>query len=85
MNLNVAKKQLARLGIVGQLAKLKPHALPAENQENSRAFPRTSRSGTSILAPFFHLGRLIEEGPTADIFSNPREKQTEDYITGKIG
>ncbi len=34
---------------------------------------------------FFHLGRLIEHGPTADIFSNPREKQTEDYITGKIG
>jgi phosphate transport system ATP-binding protein len=34
---------------------------------------------------FFHLGRLIEHGSTADIFSNPREKQTEDYITGKIG
>ncbi len=34
---------------------------------------------------FFHLGRLVEEGATADIFSNPREKQTEDYITGKIG
>ncbi len=34
---------------------------------------------------FFHLGRLIEEGETAAIFSNPREKQTEDYITGKIG
>jgi phosphate transport system ATP-binding protein len=34
---------------------------------------------------FFHLGKLIEEGATEDIFSNPREKQTEDYITGKIG
>ena len=34
---------------------------------------------------FFHLGRLIEAGATADIFSNPREKQTEDYVTGKIG
>jgi phosphate transport system ATP-binding protein len=34
---------------------------------------------------FFHLGRLIEHGSTSDIFSNPREKQTEDYITGKIG
>ena len=34
---------------------------------------------------FFHLGKLIEEGTTAEIFSNPREKQTEDYITGKIG
>ena len=34
---------------------------------------------------FFHLGKLIEEGPTEDIFSNPQQKQTEDYITGKIG
>ncbi|MCC0066018.1 MAG: phosphate ABC transporter ATP-binding protein [Rhodovulum sp.] len=34
---------------------------------------------------FFHLGKLIEHGRTEDIFSNPREKQTEDYITGKIG
>jgi phosphate transport system ATP-binding protein len=34
---------------------------------------------------FFHLGKLIEEGPTEEIFSNPREKQTEDYISGKIG
>ncbi len=34
---------------------------------------------------FFHLGNLIEEGRTEDIFSNPREKQTEDYISGKIG
>jgi phosphate transport system ATP-binding protein len=34
---------------------------------------------------FFHLGRLIEHGSTVEIFSNPREKQTEDYITGKIG
>jgi phosphate transport system ATP-binding protein len=34
---------------------------------------------------FFHLGELIEEGRTEDIFSNPREKRTEDYITGKIG
>jgi phosphate transport system ATP-binding protein len=34
---------------------------------------------------FFHLGRLIEVGSTEAIFSNPREKQTEDYITGKIG
>jgi phosphate transport system ATP-binding protein len=34
---------------------------------------------------FFHLGKLIEQGATADIFSNPREQKTEDYISGKIG
>jgi phosphate transport system ATP-binding protein len=34
---------------------------------------------------FFHLGRLIEEGATGDIFTNPKNKQTQDYITGRIG
>ena len=34
---------------------------------------------------FFYLGRLIEFGPTAKIFTNPGEKQTEDYITGRFG
>jgi len=34
---------------------------------------------------FFHLGNLIEEGATNDIFTNPRNKQTQDYITGRIG
>jgi len=34
---------------------------------------------------FFYLGRLIEFGETAKIFSNPAERKTEDYITGRFG
>ena len=34
---------------------------------------------------FFHMGRLIETGPTEDIFTNPRERRTLDYITGRFG
>ena len=34
---------------------------------------------------FLYLGRLIEFGSTAKIFSNPSERQTEDYITGRFG
>lgn len=34
---------------------------------------------------FFLLGRIIEVGKTDDIFSNPRDKRTEDYITGRFG
>jgi phosphate transport system ATP-binding protein len=30
-------------------------------------------------------GRLIEVGSTSDIFSNPREKRTEDYVSGRFG
>ncbi|MBF0679807.1 MAG: phosphate ABC transporter ATP-binding protein [Devosia sp.] len=34
---------------------------------------------------FFHLGNLIEKGDTEDIFTNPVNKQTQDYIMGRIG
>jgi phosphate transport system ATP-binding protein len=34
---------------------------------------------------FFHLGELVEYGPTAEIFTNPRVQQTSDYITGRYG
>jgi phosphate transport system ATP-binding protein len=34
---------------------------------------------------FFHLGNLIEVGATDQIFTTPREKRTEDYITGRYG
>ena len=33
----------------------------------------------------FHLGYLVEEGPTDQMFTNPREKRTQDYITGRFG
>ena len=39
----------------------------------------------SDLTAFFYLGRLIEFDATEKIFSNPRERQTEDYITGRFG
>lgn len=34
---------------------------------------------------FFHLGKLIEAGDTRTIFTTPREEQTQNYITGRIG
>jgi phosphate transport system ATP-binding protein len=34
---------------------------------------------------FFHLGLLIEQGPTDEIFTNPRVQRTSDYITGRYG
>ncbi|MCP5431761.1 MAG: phosphate ABC transporter ATP-binding protein [Alphaproteobacteria bacterium] len=34
---------------------------------------------------FFHLGYLVEVGDTADIFTNPQDKRTQDYITGRFG
>jgi phosphate transport system ATP-binding protein len=34
---------------------------------------------------FFYMGDLVEVGPTEQIFTNPREQKTEDYVTGKFG
>lgn len=34
---------------------------------------------------FFHLGKMVEYGPTSDIFTNPIEERTKDYITGRYG
>jgi phosphate transport system ATP-binding protein len=39
----------------------------------------------SDYTAFMYLGSLIEFGPTRRIFTNPKEKQTEDYITGRYG
>ncbi len=39
----------------------------------------------SDFTAFLYLGRLVEYGPTAKIFTNPDQKETEDYITGRFG
>lgn len=39
----------------------------------------------SDYTAFLYLGEMVEYGQTDDIFRNPREKRTEDYITGRYG
>jgi len=39
----------------------------------------------SDYTSFFVYGKMIEHGLSSDIFTNPREKQTEDYISGRFG
>lgn len=45
-------------------------------QQASRVSQRTA---------YFHLGVLVEEGETTQIFTNPKDKRTQDYITGRFG
>ena len=45
-------------------------------QQASRVSQRTA---------YFHLGNLVEVGPTELIFTNPKHRLTEDYITGRFG
>jgi phosphate transport system ATP-binding protein len=42
-------------------------------------------SRTSDYTAFMYLGELAEFGPTGQTFTNPREKRTQDYITGRFG
>jgi phosphate transport system ATP-binding protein len=39
----------------------------------------------SDFTAFMYMGELIEIGTTSELFTNPRKKQTEDYITGRYG
>ena len=53
-------------------------------------FPRALNAArewrrVSQQTAFFHLGKLVENGPTETIFTNPRESRTRDYITGRFG
>jgi phosphate transport system ATP-binding protein len=34
---------------------------------------------------FFFIGELVEVGPAAQIFTSPRQKRTQEYITGRFG
>jgi phosphate transport system ATP-binding protein len=42
-------------------------------------------SRTSDFTAFMYLGRVLEYGPTQDIFTKPIVKDTEDYVTGRFG
>ncbi len=42
-------------------------------------------SRISDYTAFMYLGRLVEYGPTVEIFTNPHLKETEDYVTGRFG
>ncbi|MEX2560999.1 MAG: ATP-binding cassette domain-containing protein, partial [Pirellulales bacterium] len=42
-------------------------------------------SRTSDYTAFMYLGRVLEYGPTQDIFTKPFLKDTEDYVTGRFG
>ncbi len=42
-------------------------------------------SRISDTTAFFYKGWIVEVGPTKQIFTNPKSKQTEDYVSGRFG
>ena len=51
----------------------------------SMSRPMQQAARVSDVTAFFYMGRLIETGATEIMFTRPRNKQTEDYITGRFG
>jgi phosphate transport system ATP-binding protein len=52
---------------------------------NMQQASRVSEFTAFLLAEQDRVGRLVEYGPTASIFTNPADTRTEDYITGRFG
>ncbi len=52
---------------------------------NMQQAARVSDITAFMLMSEDRAGELIEVGPTSDIFTNPSDKRTEDYITGRVG
>ena len=52
---------------------------------NMQQAQRVSHRCAFFLAAENEPGRIIEEGPTKDIFTNPRDERTNDYVNGRFG
>ncbi|MCE5393581.1 MAG: phosphate ABC transporter ATP-binding protein PstB [Acidithiobacillus sp.] len=71
------------------IATLKIEELVAELREQFTVLIVTHNmqqaARVSDYTAFMYLGEMVEYGPTQQLFTNPRQKQTEDYITGRYG
>ena len=68
--------------LIGQLKRDFTIAIVTHNMQQAS---RVSDFTAFMLAEEDRIGRLVEFGPTSRIFTNPTEKRTEDYITGRFG
>ncbi|GAC1313464.1 MAG: phosphate ABC transporter ATP-binding protein PstB [Chloroflexota bacterium] len=68
--------------LIGQLKREFTIAIVTHNMQQAS---RVSDYTAFMLAEQDRIGRLVEYGPTARIFTNPTKRRTEDYITGRFG
>jgi phosphate transport system ATP-binding protein len=68
--------------LIGELKRDYTIAIVTHNMQQAS---RVSDYTAFMLAEDDRIGRLVEFGPTARIFTNPSERRTEDYITGRFG
>jgi phosphate transport system ATP-binding protein len=68
--------------LIGELKRDYTIAIVTHNMQQAS---RVSDYTAFMLAEEDRIGRLVEFGPTSGIFTNPTERRTEDYITGRFG
>jgi phosphate transport system ATP-binding protein len=68
--------------LIGQLKRDFTIAIVTHNMQQAS---RVSDFTAFMLAEEDRIGRLVEFGPTSRIFTNPTQRRTEDYITGRFG
>ena len=67
------------------MLELKQHYTIVIVTHNMQQASRVSDFTAFMLAGEDRVGQLIEVGDTQQLFTNPREQRTEDYITGRFG
>jgi phosphate transport system ATP-binding protein len=67
------------------IVQLKAEYTIAVVTHNMQQASRVSDFTAFLLAGEERIGRLVEHGPTAKMFTNPSDQRTEDYITGRFG
>ncbi len=63
--------------LIDELSKNYTIAIVTHNMEQA--------ARVSKFVAFMYLGELLEFGETGQVFTNPKEKRTQDYITGRFG
>ena len=76
---------VATLKIEDLMRELAEHYTIVVVTHNMQQAGRVSDYTAFLLAGEERVGRLVEFGPTQDIFTNPLDQRTEDYITGRYG
>jgi phosphate transport system ATP-binding protein len=76
---------VATLKIEDLIRELAPNYTIVIVTHNMQQAARVSDRTALMLAEEDRVGRLIEYGPTIDLFSKPADQRTEDYITGRFG
>ncbi|HLH72348.1 MAG TPA: phosphate ABC transporter ATP-binding protein PstB [Chloroflexota bacterium] len=76
---------VATLKIEELLSELKSDYTIVIVTHNMQQAARISDTTAFMLADASHIGTLIEVGSTRQIFTNPRDRRTEEYITGRFG